>query len=252
MERKNTSWGVAADWYHEHLEKEGTYQKEVVLPNLLRILALKKGMRILDLACGSGFFSRAFAETGAEVIGSDVATRLILIARKESPKNIAFHIAPAHKLDFLPSKSVDLITIIFAAQNIENIDKVFAECARVLKPRGSLVIVMNHPAFRVPKRSGWGWDEEKKTQYRRIDGYMSESMEKIQMHPGDRPDEYTLSFHRPLQVYFKSLRKNGFAVGSLEEWISHKKSEPGTRAAAENEIRKEIPLFLMLQAVRME
>ena len=74
---------------------------------------------------------------------------------------------------------------------------------------------------------------------------------KIQMHPGDAPDDFTLSFHRPLQVYVKGLRKAGFTVDMLEEWISNKKSEPGPRAAAENKARKEIPLFLLIGAIKV-
>ncbi|MEK7089586.1 MAG: hypothetical protein AAB920_02090, partial [Patescibacteria group bacterium] len=65
--KKNTSWGGVAEWYSELLGKEGTYQKEVVLPNLLRVMNLQKGETVLDLACGSGFFSRAFSAIGVKV-----------------------------------------------------------------------------------------------------------------------------------------------------------------------------------------
>ncbi len=247
---KKTSWGNVAEWYGELVEREGSYQKEVVLPNLMRALAPKKGEVILDLACGSGFFSRAFAETGAQIIGVDVAKDLIAIAQKGKSANIEYHVSPATKLDFIKDASVDKVAIVLAIQNIEDAQKAFQEVTRVLKPKGSVHIVMNHPAFRVPKRSSWGWDEELKAQYRRIDGYMSEASVKIQMHPGDKPDEVTLSFHRPLQVYFKFLRKANLLVRSLEEWISHKSSEPGPRAAAENKIRKEIPIFLYLEGIK--
>jgi ubiquinone/menaquinone biosynthesis C-methylase UbiE len=251
MPHKNTSWGGVAGWYHEHLEKEGTYQKEVILPHLLRIIEPKKGMKILDLACGSGFFSREFAKKGAEVIGVDVAKHLIALAEQADSKNITYHVSSAHKLSFIPDGSIDVIVVVLAIQNIEDISAVFAECARVLKPKGSIHLVMNHPVFRAPKRTSWGWDEETKEQYRRIDSYMSESTVKIQMHPGDNPDAITISFHRPLQVYAKQLRKHGLAIRSIEEWISHKKSEPGARADAENKIRKEIPLFMYIEVVKV-
>ena len=249
--KKNTSWGGVAEWYSELLGKEGTYQKEVVLPNLLRVMTLHEGETVLDLACGSGFFSRAFAEEGVKVIGVDVAKALIEIAKKTPNKSIAYKVSPAHKLEFLESGSVDKVALVLAIQNIEEIQKTFAEAARVVKKGGSIHIVMNHPAFRVPKRSSWGWDEKEGAQYRRVDAYMSESAAKIQMHPGDKPSEYTLSFHRPLQVYFKHLRRGGFLVRGLEEWISNRKSEPGPRAREENRIRNEIPLFLYIEAIKM-
>ena len=222
-----------------------------MLPNLLRVMNLQKGETVLDLACGSGFFSRAFSAIGVKVIGVDVAKNLIEIAKKTPDKNIAYKVSMAHKLEFLESGSVDKIALVLAVQNIEEIQKVFAESARVLKKGGTMHIVLNHPAFRVPKRSSWGWDEKVGAQYRRVDAYISESTEKIQMHPGDKPSEYTLSFHRPLQVYFKHLRRGGFLVRGLEEWISNRKSEHGPRAREEDRIRKEIPLFLMIESVKM-
>jgi len=99
----------------------------------------------------------------------------------------------------------------------------------------------------VPKRSGWEWDPHNQIQYRRVDGYLSESQVKIQMRPGDNPDLHTWTFHRPLQWYFKTLRKYGFSVSGLEEWNSNRVSQPGPRSIAENRARKEIPLFLFME-----
>lgn len=252
----NTSWGEVADWYKKLLSGEGTYQKDLILPNLLRLLEIQKGETILDLACGPGFFSKELARKGAKVIGVDVAKELIAIAkgqmRLEDRGQILYFTAPAHDLKFLKPATIDKIVMVLAIQNIENPQAVFEECARVLKPEGKFLIVMNHPAFRNPKVSSWEWDPKKKMQYRRIDEYLSESKAKIQTHPGDRPKEYTFSFHRPLQFYFKALQKSGFCVSRLEEWNSNKKSEPGPRAAAENRSRKEIPLFIFLESAKAE
>ncbi len=250
MNQSKTSWGGVANWYNDLLKGEGTYQKEVILPNLLRLLDIKGGT-ILDLACGQGFFAREFYKKGARVIGADISKELITIARKNSPKDIKFAVAPANNLNFLSAGSVDKITIIMAIQNIEDVSGVFKECYRVLKQNGKLFIIMNHPAFRVPKESSWGYDEKNKIQYRRVDSYFSESKVKIQMHPGANPSDYTISFHRPLQFYFKLLGKNKFYVSYLEEWNSTKKSQPGLRAAAENKSRKEIPLFIFMETVKI-
>jgi len=87
-------------------------------------------------------------------------------------------------------------------------------------------------------------DEARKIQYRRIDSYLSESKEQIQMHPGDKPWEKTISFHRPMQYYFKIFNKHNFCVSRLEEWDSNKISEEGPRKNVEDIARREIPLFL--------
>ena len=109
---------------------------------------------------------------------------------------------------------------------------------------------MNHPAFRIPKQSSWEYDDKKKVQFRRVDQYIADSRTAIDMHPGMKNSPQTLTFHRPLQYYFKLLSKAGFAVDKLEEWISHKESDSGPRALAENRARKEIPLFLYLRAIK--
>ena len=251
MKHQKTSWGKVADWYDELLEKDSdSYQQKVILPNVLRMLAIKNEQLVLDIACGQGFFAREFYKKGAKVIGVDIARELIDIARKKSPKQIQFHISSADNLSFLKAGTVDAITAILAIQNIENFAGVFKECGRVLGKSGRLLIVLNHPAFRIPEKTSWGFDADKKIQYRRIDGYLSESRHKIQMHPSDKSSEATISFHRPLQLYIKALAKQGFAVAHLEEWISHKTSQSGPRAKAEDAARKEIPLFLCLEAIK--
>ncbi|QUL98399.1 MAG: class I SAM-dependent methyltransferase [Candidatus Fermentithermobacillus carboniphilus] len=246
--KKNTSWDNVARWYNELLNKEGTYQKELILPNLLRLMAIKEGEVVLDLACGQGFFAREFRKHGARVIGVDVSKKLIDIARKSSPEDISYHVASAENLAFIEDGSVDKVAIVLAIQNIQDMHSVFFECRRVLKPEGKLYLVLNHPAFRIPGASSWGWDRENNVIYRRIDRYISESTVKIKIHPGADPRQYTLTFHRPLQLYFKVLAKAEFCVTRLEEWNSHKTSQPGPRKEAEDRARKEIPLFLYIEA----
>ncbi|MEK7180443.1 MAG: class I SAM-dependent methyltransferase [Patescibacteria group bacterium] len=250
MDKKETSWGNVADWYQDLLAGDNTYQEEVILPNLLRVLELKDKEKILDLACGEGFFSRAFMKEGANVAASDISPELIAIAKSKSPSGIDFRVASADALPF-PDRSFKKVTIVLALQNIENMSGTIAECSRVLSTNGELFIVLNHPAFRIPKHSLWGKDEEKKVQYRRIDAYMSESKTEIGMNPGEDTKKTTISFHRPLQLYFKVLAKNNFTVSRLEEWVSHKKSEEGPNAALEDKARKEIPMFMLLKCTKL-
>ncbi len=252
-----TSWDGVADWYDRLLGDgaAGTYQKELILPNLMRLMNIRTGESVLDLACGQGFFAREFAAAGARVIAADASPALIRLAKEHAvgmDRAPVFHAARAESLPFLRTGSIEKIAIILALQNIQDIAAVCKECARVLNGGGRLYIVLNHPAFRIPHGSEWGWDEKKKIQYRRIDQYISESKTEIVMHPGAKKSETTISFHRPLQFYFKALSKSGFAVRALEEWNSHKKSEPGPRAEAEDRARKEIPLFLCLVAEKIK
>lgn len=244
----DTSWNKVSGWYDELVESgEGTYQKDLILPNVLRLLDLKKDQKVLDLACGQGFFSREFVKSGAKVLGVDLSKNLIDLAKKNSPKEISYEVSPAHILPFLQNESVDLVACVSAIQNMSNVPEVIAECSRVMKRGARMIIVMNHPTFRIPKRSSWGFDDNLKIQYRRVDEYMSESKSEIIAHPGSAPEVSTPSFHHPLQFYFKSFFKAGLLVSRLEEWNSNRTSEPGPRAGAENKARKEFPMFLMVE-----
>jgi ubiquinone/menaquinone biosynthesis C-methylase UbiE len=221
-----------------------------MLPNLLRLVDPRRGETIVDLACGNGYFAKAFSGEGAVVTGIDISEELIAIARKNTPA-VSYHVGKAEDCPIISSGAKDKVVIVLAIQNMEHVQKVFAEAARMLKLGGTIHVVMNHPAFRIPKASSWEYDDKKRVQYRRIDQYMSESTSAIDMHPGMTNSPQTISFHRPLQYYMKALAKSGFAIDRFEEWISHKDSDSGPRAKAENDARKEIPLFLYLRAQKL-
>lgn len=249
----DTSWGGVGDWYDKHLQSGKTNHDTVVYPRLTRLLGKVKGKKILDLACGQGLFSHRLAHDGAHVTGIDLGRELIDIAKKEAlgNKNAPdFFVSPSHDLYMIKNAEMDIVIISLAIQNIEDVKGTLVECARVLKNGGRLFLVMNHPAFRIPKESSWGFDEKKDLQYRRLDSYLSEQKVKIDMTPGSEQDKkFTYSFHRPLQYYSKLLEKSDFLIKRIEEWESVKESEPGTRQKAENKARKEFPLFLCLEAV---
>jgi len=244
---KNTSWGKVAAWYGDYLENPDSYQSQVVLPNLVRVLALQPGERVLDLACGQGFFTKEFVKTGAKVVGADIAKELIEAARK-NVSGVDFHVAPASKLSFAKDGEFDAVVCVLALQNMEDLSAVCKEVARVLRKGGRFVMVLNHPTFRVLKRSSWGWDAEAEMQYRRVDGYLSAAKIEVDMHPGKGKKVETISYHRSLQDFCKALFSATFVVSRLEEWISHKQSEKGSRQKAEDTARKEIPLFMTLEA----
>lgn len=255
MQKTNkTSWGKVAGWYDDLIGRDpDSFQRKVILPNIIRLLDPKSGEKILDLACGQGFFSFEAARSGAEVYASDISAELIDIAKERYPGKISFFNKPAHDISFLENESTDKVMLILASQNIENITDVWKETNRILKKGGELHIVVNHPAFRIPKHSSWHWDEAKKEQSRLVSGYISEMREKIDMTPGEKDEsrkKFTFSFHRPLEWYFKTLGNAGFHFVRLEEWTSHKESEKGPRGAEENRIRKEIPMFMYLKAVK--
>lgn len=252
-----TSWGGVAEWYDSHLAND-TYHEKVIMPRLFRMLGVIERKDILDLACGQGHVSRVLMKGGARVTGVDISSELITLAKVENDRekfkegklqSIVYFASPSHKLEMMKDQSQDIIICVLAIQNIEKVAETFNECSRVLRKDGRLFIVMNHPSYRIPQGSAWGFDEAQGIQYRRVDQYLSEAKIKIDMTPGKAiGKEHTVSFHRPLQYYSKFLEKSQFAISRIEEWESHKKSGKGPRQHAEDVARKEIPLFLALEA----
>jgi ubiquinone/menaquinone biosynthesis C-methylase UbiE len=142
-------------------------------------------------------------------------------------------------------------TIILALQNIEHPHLVLNNAKALLKPQGKLLIVLNHPCFRIPRQSSWGVDEAKKLQYRRLDRYLSPLKIPIQTHPGKQDNsQETWSFHHSLSDYALFLKEAGFSIELIEEWVSDKTST-GAHAKMENRSRCEFPLFLTLLATSL-
>ena len=248
-----TDWGEVAGWYDQLVGEAGSeYHRQVVLPGVLKLLQPQPGQKIIDLACGQGVLCRLLHSKGAEVTGLDAAESLIRVARERGPAEIRYDVADARELKFLPPDTFDCAACVLAIQNIHPIAPVFASAARALKPLGKLVIVMMHPCFRGSKETSWGWDEAKKVQYRRVDRDLIPSKTPIVTHPGAAPDQYTWTFHKPIESYVKALRSAGLLIDAIEEWPSHKTSTSGPRAAAENVARKEIPLFMAMRALKLQ
>lgn len=251
----HTSWNRIAHWYSDHLSNGGTYQDKTIFPGALQLLAPEANKRYLDIACGEGSFLRLVRskQPAAELYGIDAAPDLIAHAQTQGRKDQRLHVSVADAQRFssvIPPTSIDGATCLMAIQNIEQIDAVFKEAAKVLKANAPFVIVMNHPCFRAPQQSGWGWDEARKLQYRRMDRYLTAYAQPIIAHPGSAPSIKTTSYHRPLSEYVNALSAAGFTIDTIEEWISDKVSDSGPRAKAENIARNEFPLFLAIRARR--
>jgi len=254
MQKKpqRTDWGDVADWYDQLVGESGSdFHREVVLPGVLRLLDAKPQQKILDIACGQGVLCRILAEKNVEATGVDAAKNLIEMARQRGPASIHYHVGDARNLEFLSESNFDSAACLLAIQNIHPIAPVFAGVSRALRSDGKFVMVMMHPCFRGPKETSWGWDAEKKVQYRRVDRYLIPRKSPIVTRPGREPDVYTWTFHKPIELYVKSLRSAGLLIDAIEEWPSHKISTSGPRAHAENVARKEIAMFMAIRAVKV-
>lgn len=249
---QTTSWQNVSKWYHQKLGREGDYfHQAVILPKVLSILQLKKDDQLLDLACGQGILSRAISSE-IEYLGLDLSQDLIHVAKQLNKSKLhQFLIADVTKT--LPIKKVDFThsAIILALQNIEDAEAVIRNAHKHLLTNGHLLIVLNHPCFRIPRQSSWGIDQNTKMQYRRINRYLSPLSIPINMEPGKQDQgKITWTFHQPLSFYTQILYQAGFVIELIEEWTSPKKSV-GKFAKMENRSRQEFPMFLAIKALKI-
>ena len=111
-----------------------------------KIIAPRAGMKILDLAAGTGSSSEPLAAAGADVIPADFSEGMLAAGRKARP-HLAFTKADALNLPFKDGE-FDLVTISFGLRNTADIDLALAQMLRVTKPGGQLVVCeFSSPTF---------------------------------------------------------------------------------------------------------
>jgi demethylmenaquinone methyltransferase/2-methoxy-6-polyprenyl-1,4-benzoquinol methylase len=104
-----------------------------------------RGIRALDLACGTGDIAFALADRGARVTGLDITHRMVQLAR-EKRQAAAFVTADMMSLPFA-SDQFDLVTTGYGIRNVPELVPALAEIYRVLKPGGVfLSLDFNRPA----------------------------------------------------------------------------------------------------------
>jgi demethylmenaquinone methyltransferase/2-methoxy-6-polyprenyl-1,4-benzoquinol methylase len=108
----------------------------------VRATGLEPGGRALDLACGTGSLTRALVKRvgpGGYVLGIDFSREMLRVARMRPAPNIEYRLGDATKLEGVPTGAFGAATIAYGARNIPDLDALFSEMARVLKPAGVAV-----------------------------------------------------------------------------------------------------------------
>jgi arsenite methyltransferase len=110
----------------------------------IRHLSLSAGERVLDIGCGPGFLCESMGEiVGPEgtVVGIDISADLIARCnRRKSSACVSYEVGDATKLD-QPNASFDVVVCTQVAEYVADVDRLFSEAFRVLKPNGRSVFV---------------------------------------------------------------------------------------------------------------
>jgi demethylmenaquinone methyltransferase/2-methoxy-6-polyprenyl-1,4-benzoquinol methylase len=111
-----------------------------------RFAVRQSGLRptetVIDVACGTGDLSLAFARAGAgRVIGVDFTLEMLRVAReRKADPRITYVQGDAMRLP-LADACADVVSIAFGIRNVQDVDKALREFRRVLRPGGRLVVL---------------------------------------------------------------------------------------------------------------
>ena len=232
---------VAAWWQEGFTEGADAEYEEQILPLLAAQLAGSR--RVLDVGCGEGQVSRlAVRLPGMElVVGVDPTWAQIVTARSRGGGALIAR-AEAAALPF-PPETFDAVVACLVFEHIESLDEAIGEVARVLRPGGRFLFLLNHPLLQTPG-SGWIDDTILEEQYWRIGPYLVEdhTLEEVEK------DVWIPFIHRPLSRYVNAMSAAGLLVTRMEEPAP----PPGFLARAEEYVdARTIPRLLALRAERL-
>ena len=74
-------WNANAEFWDGRMGEGNAFHRTLIEPTQLRLLNVKPGQRILDIACGNGQFARKMAEQGAIVTATDFSEKMIEVAK---------------------------------------------------------------------------------------------------------------------------------------------------------------------------
>ncbi len=106
----------------------------------IRMADITRRDRVLEIGSGLGFGTRAFSRAAQSVVATDISPAYLAYAAHECGDldNVRFELITGGDFAFLPPAEVDVVVAVsvFIHLNLYDIDRYFAELARVVRPGG--------------------------------------------------------------------------------------------------------------------
>jgi len=106
--------------------------------NLMPWLPNRNDLTVLDLGCGTGFFTHLLSSSYQTVIGLDISKKMLSYAKEKRSSDITWLEGDAHKLP-LQDESIDFVYSNLVIQWCDPLEAVIQEVCRVLKPGGLFI-----------------------------------------------------------------------------------------------------------------
>jgi SAM-dependent methyltransferase len=209
-------------------------------PALRALLPDLRGLRVVDLGCGFGWFCRFAREQGAaQVLGLDVSQKMLARAMATtSDAAITYARADMERLD-LPAASFDLAYSSLVLHYIVDLAGLMANLRGALVAGAQLIFSVEHPIYTAPAHPGWSVDADGRRTWP-VDGYLVEGARRTDwLAPG------VIKHHRTIGTYLNLLIGLGFTVSHVEEWGPTSEQIAARPALADERQR---PMFLLVAA----
>jgi ubiquinone/menaquinone biosynthesis C-methylase UbiE len=215
-------WNANAEFWDSKMGEGNNFHKKLIEPTQLKLLDIKPGQKILDIACGNGQFARKMAQLGANVTGIDFAKNMIKIARAKSNKDVKYDVIDAcdeSDLTKLSGKKFDAIVCTMAFMDMSNIETLIKFSHQLLQKNSIFVFSLCHPCFNSGEHSLVHELDEAgevtNNYYVKIHDYLVErSLLGVAMIGQPRLQYY---FHRPVSTILNYFFQYGYVLDGYEE-----------------------------------
>ncbi|MGI8538483.1 MAG: class I SAM-dependent methyltransferase [Rubrobacteraceae bacterium] len=217
-------WDAKASFWDENMGDGNLFQNTLVGPATERLLEVKPGESILEVACGNGVMSRRLAALGANVVATDFSENFLERAKARDTENIKYRLVDAtdesELLALGDTGSFDSAVCNMALMDMAAIEPLTRALAKLLEPNGRFVFSVPHPCFNSNATTMLAEmdddDGELSTKYSvKISGYLDVPPGKGAGMPGEPNPHYY--FHRPLHELLGACFEAGFVMDAVEE-----------------------------------
>ena len=213
-----------------------TYGADLPSEAELRLLGPIEGHRLLDLGCGSGRAAVTFARQGAKVIAVDPSPDRLAEARQlaeQESVRIELHQGDHAALAFLGADTVDAVFSALALAEVVDLNRVFRQVHRVLRPEAPIVFSLPHPAFAM-------LDPMADDPLRIVRAYDDPSLKHWTSTNGDTVDQ-----PRTISEIFTGLTRTNFKVDTLLEPTA---PATGRRSRWFTDVMRHVPATILIRA----
>jgi len=220
-------WDRKADfWDALHGEYGNFFHRQLIDPAVERLVKIRKGEKLLDIACGNGVIARRFAALSAQVTAVDFSVALIERAQDRGQKTgtpidyAVMDVTDEDAMLSLGENQYDAIVCTMAFMDIPDIEPIFRASKRLLTEKGRFVFATAHPAFN--SNNPIFECETRDIQGRLVTNHYLKLKEYLDIKPtkgvGAPQEPYPhYYFHRPLSILLGSAFSAGFVLDAMEE-----------------------------------